>query len=129
MNIVSICGLAIIAVISAVVIRKYNPEISLIISISASLLILIAIFTHISPVANEIKALFQNSNISSDYISILFKTLGICFVCQFTADACKDAGESAVASKVEFAGRVAILIIALPLFENITRTATGLIGG
>lgn len=129
MNIIAICGLAITAVVSAVVIRKHNPEISLIISISASVLVLIAVFMKISPIADEIRGLLQNSNISSDYITILFKALGICFVCQFTADSCKDAGESAVATKVEFAGRVAILIIALPLFENITRTATGLIGG
>ena len=36
---------------------------------------------------------------------ILFKTLGICFLAQFAADSCRDAGESALASKVELAGR------------------------
>ncbi len=129
MDIIAICGLAVVAVVSALVVKKHNPETALIISISAGILILLAVFGKISPISDEIRALLQNTNISSDYVTILLKTLGICFICQFTADSCKDAGESAIASKVEFAGRVAILVIALPLFENITRTATSLIGG
>jgi stage III sporulation protein AD len=48
---------------------------------------------------------------------------------QFAADACRDAGESALASKMELAGKITILILALPLFEKITQTAVGLIGG
>lgn len=129
MDIIAICGLAVVAVVSALVVKKHNPETALIISISAGILILLAVFGKISPISDEIRVLLQNTNISSDYVTILLKTLGICFICQFTADSCKDAGESAIASKVEFAGRVAILVIALPLFENITRTATSLIGG
>jgi stage III sporulation protein AD len=60
---------------------------------------------------------------------ILFKTLGLCFLAQFAADSCRDAGENALASKVELAGKLAIVILALPLFEKITSTALALIGG
>ena len=59
----------------------------------------------------------------------MFKTLGICFLAQFAADSCRDAGESALASKVELAGKISILVLSLPLFEDIAQTALGLIGG
>ena len=48
---------------------------------------------------------------------------------QFAADACRDAGESSLASKVELAGKVAVILMALPLFEAIANTAITLIGG
>jgi stage III sporulation protein AD len=34
-----------------------------------------------------------------------------------------------LASNVELAGKLAIVVLALPLFEKIAKTATGLIGG
>ena len=35
------------------------------------------------------------------YASILFKALGICFLTQFSSDACRDAGEGGIAHKAE----------------------------
>ena len=57
------------------------------------------------------------------------KTLGICFLTQFAVDSCKDAGESALASKVELAGKVTVVVMALPLFQSIASTAVSLVGG
>ena len=69
------------------------------------------------------------SGVSGEYTIILIKTLGTCFLAQFAADACRDAGESSLASKVELAGKVAVILMALPLFEAIANTAITLIGG
>ena len=57
------------------------------------------------------------------------KTIGVCFVCQFTADACRDAGQSSLASKTELAARIAVIVISLPLFRDILETVSGLVGG
>ena len=47
---------------------------------------------------------------------------------QFAADACRDAGESALASRVELAGKMAVVLLSLPLFGEITSVALGLLG-
>ncbi len=36
-------------------------------------------------------------------IQVIFKALGVCFIAQLATDACNDAGESAIASKIEMA--------------------------
>ena len=54
------------------------------------------------------------------------QALGVCFITQLASDACKDAGEGAIASKVELAGKVVILLLAMPLFEQIIGVATSL---
>ncbi len=129
MNIIAIVGIAIIAAILAVMLKRYHQEYSIILSISAGIIILFEILANISPAIRQINTLLSSAGLSAEYAAILFKSLGICFLTQFAADSCRDAGESALASKVELAGKIAIVVLSLPLFESIASTAVGLIGG
>ena len=45
------------------------------------------------------------------------------------SDACRDAGEAALASKADLAGKVTLLVLALPLFQKIGELAVSLING
>ena len=129
MNIIGIVGTALIAAIFAVTLKRYNQEYAVIISIIAGVVILLEILRNISPAVREITTLLSGVGLTQVFGLILFKTLGICFLAQFAADSCRDAGESALASKVELAGKISILVLSLPLFEDIAQTALGLIGG
>ena len=129
MNIIAIAGVAIFAAILAAMLKRYHQEYSIILSIAAGVIILFEMFANISPAIKQISTLLSSAGLSSEYAAILFKALGICFLAQFAADSCRDAGESALASKVELAGKIAIVILSLPLFERIANTAVGLIGG
>lgn len=129
MNILGIAGIAICAAVVAAMLRRYHQEYAVLVGIAAGIVILIEILTSIAPAVQQISRLLGSAGISSQYEVILLKTLGICFLAQFAADACRDAGESALASKMELAGKISILILSLPLFEQIAKTAVGLIGG
>lgn len=127
MNIVGIVGIAVCAAIVAAMLRRYHQEYAVMVSIAAGIVILIEILTNLSPAIRQVNTLLSSAGLTADYAVILFKTLGICFLAQFAADSCRDAGESALASKVELAGKIAIVVLALPLFEKIAKTATNLI--
>ena len=129
MNIIAIAGITVITAILAVMLKRYHQEYSIIISIAAGVIILFEILANITPAIRQINTLLSSAGLSAEYAAILFKSLGICFLAQFAADSCRDAGESALASKVEFAGKIAIVVLSLPLFERIASTAVGLIGG
>lgn len=129
MNIVGIAGIAICAAVVAAMLRRYHQEYAVLVGIVAGIVILIEILTGIAPAVQQINRLLDAAGVSSQYAVILLKTLGICFLAQFAADACRDAGESALASKMELAGKISIVILSLPLFEQIAKTAVGLIGG
>ena len=128
MNIIAIAGVAVIAAILAVMMKQYHQEYSVVISIAAGIIILFEIFANVSPAIKQINTLLSSAGLSAEYTAILFKALGICFLTQFAADSCRDAGESALASKTELAGKIAIVVLSLPLFESIAKTAVGLIG-
>ncbi|MBQ1659363.1 MAG: stage III sporulation protein AD [Clostridia bacterium] len=127
MEIFGYFALAVTAAFCAVALKKYAPETSVIIAVAASAALLVNILSGVSPVINEINELVSVSGISTGYVPVLMKTIGICFVCQFTADACRDAGQNSLASKTELAARVAVIIISLPLFRDILNTVSGIL--
>lgn len=119
MNIIAITGAAIAAATLSVVLRQYNREYSLYISLAVSILIFLVVIGAINPVIDLIEELSETSGIETQYLLILIKALAISYITQLASDCCKDSGENAIAAKVDFAGRIAILLISVPLFEAI----------
>lgn len=129
MNVAGIAGIAVCAAVVAAMLKRYHQEYSVLIGIGAGVVILLEVLGSVAPVLNQVGGLLSSSGLSSQYAAILLKTLGICFLAQFASDSCRDAGESALASQVELAGKIAIVVLSLPLFQKIASTAVTLIGG
>ena len=81
----------------------------------------------ISQLFSTIKSLFNTSGIDNTYIKILIKSLGVVYLTQFTIDYCRDCGENAIATQVMLAGKVALVIISLPLFNAFIDMVKGLL--
>jgi stage III sporulation protein AD len=128
MNILSLAAMGLIAAVLSIVIRQYKPEFSIYISLTAGVIILIAAISAVRPVLDVMSGLSDKVEISSVYTAALLKSLAVCYVVQLAADTCKDAGENAIAAKIETAGKFAVVIIALPLFNELVELVTGLVG-
>lgn len=129
MSIVTIIGITVVAAFLAVLLRRYNPEYSMAIGLIAGVVILALLLNQITPVISRLKTLLNSTSLPEEYGLILFKALGICLLSQLSADACRDAGETAMASKAELAGKIFLLLLALPLFEKIAELAVQLMNG
>lgn len=129
MSIVTIIGITVIAAFLAVLLRRYNPEYSMAVGLIAGIVILALLLNQITPAISRLKTLLNSTSLPEEYGLILFKALGICLLAQLSADACRDAGETAMASKAELAGKVFLLLLALPLFEKIAELAVQLMNG
>ena len=93
MNIAAIAALALIVALLAVMLKRYNSELGVIVSIVAGAVILIELLKMVTPILQQMETLFSISGISGEYALILFKTLGVCYIAQFSADSCRDAGK------------------------------------
>lgn len=129
MNTLSIIGIILVIAVISLTIKNYLPEYSILINISSGIIVLAILLNQLAPIINQINELLSHSKISKEYGIILFKCLGICLIAQFSSDACRDAGENSLAAKVEWVGKVAIVIMALPLFEKIIQSSLNLMGG
>lgn len=118
-QIFTIIGIGVIATAIAVMLRETKPEYAMLVSLAAGFFIIYKIFGDLVPVVAQIESILSSNTVPREYAEILFKSLGICFLTQIACDACKDAGESAIASKIEMAGRICVLAVSLPLFTQV----------
>ena len=115
------------AAAAAVLLRRLGGEFGLIVSLAASVVILLAVITSISPLIELIKELADEAGTQTEHIAVLLKALAVCIITRLASEVCRDSGEGAIASKVEFAGRTAVLLVAVPLFREILEIVKGLI--
>ncbi len=118
MDILAIAALCIVTAIIAKTIQPTNQDIAIVITIAGVAAIAFSIIGTISDVLYEIQSLASISEVNSSYISIVFRVLGICYVCEISSSCCRDCGESALASVIDIAGRIAVSVICLPLVKS-----------
>lgn len=127
MSIAAVCGLSIIAVVFSLLIMDKSPIFSLLIIIAAGVSILIFVLGDIKYLLGEIQSIVSETGIDNRYYTIALKSLGICYLTQFTSEICRDFGQSSVASKIELVGKVLIVTLTLPLIKGIINIATELL--
>jgi stage III sporulation protein AD len=129
MNILSIIGIAIIAVAMILILNNYNKEFAMVISLCCGILIFGLILSGISPIITLINDFATTYGINSIYIKIILKALAIAYLVQLCINICNDSGQTAIASKVELAGKIVILLLCIPLFQQLLNICTDLIRG
>lgn len=116
MEIIRIIGLGLVTTILVVLLKQEKPEIALQLSIVVGVIIFWMLLDKISFVINMLQDLSQRANVEKIYISTIFKIVGIAYLAEFGAQICNDAGSSSIASKIEFAAQIIIMVISLPIF-------------
>lgn len=129
MNVLGICILAVTGAVLILTLKQTSPQFALLLTLAVGVTILITIISFLPTVIDKITLLTLETGVNTNYTGTLLKSLGICFICQFSSDICKDAGQNALSSKVELAGKIMILILALPLIDEVLSTATSLLSG
>lgn len=124
-----ICVVATLATVFVVLLKKYNPEIAMLTATITGIIVFVAIMSSMSPAIELLKRLSALAGAAGDNVGVLLKSIGICYICQFSADSCRDAGQSALAGKIELAGKIAVVLLCLPALEKIIDSALSIIGG
>ena len=119
MAVFKIVGIALMAVAASLVLRAYRPELGLQIAVAAGVLILMLTLDELIALSSFLSETLARFQIDPGYLKVMLKVIGTAYLAQFAADLCRDAGESAVAGKVELAGRVLILALCLPVLMSI----------
>lgn len=127
MDIFTIFGVAVVSAAVCLLLKQYRPEYAMAVSIACGILLFLMILQGLSPVFQTMTDLMDKVAINSVYTKAIIKTLGVCYITQLASDACRDAGQTAIASKVELAGKVFIVLLSLPLFQNLVEIAFSLI--
>ena len=128
MSLVTVCMASVLVVLVAIKLKKMNAEYSTLLRIGACLFIVSFIVGRLGNVLDSIDRITGYININMEYISILLKMLGISYICEFATNICKDAGYGAIASHIELAGRVTMVVMSLPILFHVIDMVVRLMG-
>ncbi len=118
-ELLKILAVALITVFASILVKQTRPEIAMIISIAGSILIILMIVDSLSSVLSSFYGIFQTTGVDTTLLTPLFKIIAIGYITEFGANICMDAGASSVADKVLFAGKLVILLVALPIVTTV----------
>ena len=127
MDIVQIVGLGFVVTLLSLIIKRERPEIAVQISLTLTAVILLIMLAKINVILSLFRDLAEKANINQLYLNTILKIIGIAYITEFGAQICKDAGEGAVASKIEFAGKVLVMVISIPIITLVIDTIVRLI--
>ena len=122
--VIGVCGASV-----ALLIRPIRPELSLLVGAVTGLILLAGAIADVAGVIDVMREIAQKYGLETEYIGVMLKIIGIAYASEFGVQVCKDAGEGAVAAKIELCGRVLTLAAALPAVLGILSAAAELIGG
>lgn len=127
MDIFQIAGLGIVASLVLLLLRKERPELALGATLAAGLLLFSVILPKLSSVIQVFGGMASESGMEPLYFGIILKVLAISYVADFAAAICRDAGEELMATRVEMAGRVLILVSSLPIVQEVLNVVKSLL--
>ena len=103
-----ICGIVLAALTLSLVLKKDAPAIAF-----------LRVFSAAGSAAQRFSGLFSQCGLDSALYLPVCKAVGVAVVVRIAAALCRDAGQSALAAKMEIAGAVLTLSVCLPLFEQV----------
>lgn len=118
-EIIKIIGIALIALVIIIILRQYKPEYAIYVSMIAGILILFLAVEKITGIINLLQSISDKTYINKSFLSILLKITGIAFLTEFAVSVCSDAGEKAIASKIEIGSKVIIITMSIPIITSL----------
>ena len=118
-EIIKIIGIGLISLVIAIILKQYRPEYAIYVSIIAGILILFLAMDRLSGIINLLQSIADKTYINKQFLGILLKITGIAIITEFAVSICADAGEKAIATKIEIGSKVIIIAISIPIISSL----------
>ena len=118
-EIIKIIGIGLVALVIIIILKQYKPEYAIYVSIIAGILILFFAIEKLTGIIELLQSISNKTYINQQFLGILLKITGIAFLAEFAVSVCSDAGEKAIASKIEIGSKVIIITMSMPIIKSL----------
>jgi len=115
MEVAQVVGFGVIATVFIIFIRQNRPDIAQLLSIGVGVIIVVYVLGYLKMIVDVITDLALEAEINTIFLRTLLRVIGVAYLAEFGAQVCRDAGEGSIAGKIEFAGKLIILVLAIPV--------------
>lgn len=120
-------GFSAVAALISLTVRSLDPTIGRQTAIAASAAAAVTLIGSLSGVFEEISALAALGGIGSETVKHVMKAVGIAYITRIASCVCSDSGETTLAESAELAGRLALVMMTLPIVRRIAELLIELI--
>ncbi|HFJ9401400.1 TPA: stage III sporulation protein AD [Bacillus paranthracis] len=120
-----IVGLGLVATFLAAVLNQHKSSITSLFIVFIGSVMFLLLIDQIHAILQMIERVASEAKVSNVYVETLLKIIGIAYIAEFGAQITKDAGQGAIASKIELAGKILILVMAIPILTVVIETILG----
>ncbi len=129
MNMMQVSAIALLGAVALLFFKQYKPEWSIPLRLIIGIALGGVFLSMMQEVISFINGrLLSESPAAESLWPVMLKALGISFVTEIAAGVCRDSGEGTLALWVESAGKMFLLILALPLVEEVLKVSGTLLG-
>ncbi len=118
MDIFKIIGIGLMGGILSMTVRQYRKEYAVLVGLVTVTVILFLTLDTLGDAIEKVRFITESSGVDTRYFTSVMKVVGVAYVTQYGAEILRDGGESAVALKVELAGKVFILGLTMPIITE-----------
>ena len=127
MDITALAAAGMAAALCGVVVRQKSPELSILLVLTACVLLLWNTLPILETVRSVLEELAALGDLSPAILRPMLKTVGISLVTHLASSLCRDAGEAVIAAFLEVAGGGAAVVTALPLLKMVLQLVMDLL--
>lgn len=128
MEIFQLVGIAFITAVAALILKATKPELALAVTIAGSIILLLFVFEMLRGTVSIFGEIASQTGIDSALIKSILKMIGIGYLVEFSAGILSDFGQSGLADKLVFCGKIIVLVLAIPILESVLSLVVQLLG-
>lgn len=128
-EIIQIVGIGLVATFLALIVKEQKPTFAFMLVVFVGCVIFLFLIDKVYEIIRMVEKIAVNANVNLIYVETILKIIGIAYIAEFGAQITKDAGQGAIASKIELGGKILILTMAIPILTVIIETVIGMIPG
>ena len=126
MSIIGISVFCAVLVCILIFVRSAHVQTGFLLSLCGGVWLLGVCVSTLTPIAQYLSSLSDAAGFS-EYMPYIFKSLSVGFIGHFSSEICKDAGETAIASALQSASKLAVVGLSVPLIGKIADIAVSYI--
>jgi stage III sporulation protein AD len=126
-EIIQIVGTGLLATVLVLIVKEQKPMFAFLLATFTGIVIFLFLIGKISAVIHMLEDLAVKSNINLIFLKTILKIIGIAYIAEFGAQVVRDAGQESIASKIELAGKILIMVMAIPIITVIIETVVKLL--
>ena len=117
--ILKIIGIGLVTCFAILIIKPVKTDFAVLLGIVGGVIILALVTNYLSSVFSTFGTIITKTGLNRNLFSLVLKVVGIGYLTEFASSLCSDCGNSGLADKMLFGGKVVLLVMSLPIITDI----------